>query len=168
MATQSPPAPRLSRRVKVLLGASLALNLLFVGLIGGALWRNGGGDGPGHRDGGPSLQSYAAPYVQALPRAERRALHRSIRSAHPMAGREARRAVYAQMLEVLRAEPFDPDAAQAMLDAQRDAVMALQETAQASWLQAVGAMTPGERTAYADRLEKRIERRARRARRRED
>lgn len=159
MEQQRKPGP--SRRWKIVLGLSLAMNLLFVGLIAGAVWRNGG-EGPRSFKGGPELQSYAAPYVRALPRAERRALHQSIRAAHPRLGREARRAVYAQMLAALRADPFDAAAIQTILDEQRTAILGLQEAAQTQWMRAISDMTPEARAAYADRLQEVIEKAGRR------
>ncbi len=159
------PRPRTPRRFKVALGLSLALNLLFVGLIAGAVWRNhGGGD---MRPGGPRLQSYAAPYVHALPRAERRALNRSIRAAHPRLGRAARRAVYAQMLTALRAEPFDAAAIQQVLDDQRSAILGVQQAAQTKWMAAIVNMSQAERLAYADRLQQQIEKGGRDQRKRQ-
>lgn len=154
---ETSPKPRASRRFKIVLGLSLALNLLFVGLIAGAVWRNQGGPGP--RFAGPGLQSYAAPYVHALPRAERRALNRSIRAAHPRLGREARRAVYGEMLTALRATPFDVAAVQEVLDGQRRAILGVQEAAQSKWMAAISAMSDAERQAYADRLQELIEKR---------
>ncbi len=159
------PRPRASRRFKIMLGLSLALNLLFVGLIAGAVWRNEGG--AGMRPGGPAPQSYAAPYVQALPRADRRALNRSIRAAHPRLGREARRAVYGQMLTALRAEPFDTSAVQEVLDGQRSAILGVQEAAQSRWMAAISAMSDEQRRAYADRLQGLIEKRRHHRRKRQ-
>lgn len=146
------------RRFRILLGLSLALNLLVVGIVAGAVWRSGGDrDGRWHR-APPSLQNYAEPYVRALPRAERRALHKAIRQSHPQSGRAARREAYAAMLAALRAEPFAPDAVEGILKAQRDRVVSVQSAAQAQWMASVMAMSPAERAAYADRLEERLKR----------
>lgn len=152
MATHVKPR----RRFKVLLVVSLTLNLLFVGVFAGAVWRNAGPDGQARR--GPALQNYAAPYVQALPRDERRALHRAMRADHPKPDRKARYAVYAQMLAALRAAPFDPGAVQSVLDGQRDASVGVQQAAQDQWMMTVTAMSAEERAAYADSLEERLKR----------
>ena len=70
---------RTKTRVKWALGISLALNLLVAGAIGGAIFRHMG-EGPDTRQrGGQGAHSYGAPYVQALPRAQRRALREEIR-----------------------------------------------------------------------------------------
>jgi uncharacterized membrane protein len=144
--------PRQRRILRWALGLSLALNLLVLSAIGGALWRHGG---PGQRDNLPGLRSYATPYVQALPQDVRRDLHREMRAGRqgPHLDREARRAHYEQMLAALRAEPFDPAAAQAVLTTQSDAVASVQAAAHAAWLAQVDAMSAEERGAYADALE---------------
>ena len=43
--TLEPPKPRTPKWVRVLLALSLALNLLIIGLVGGAMVRFGGSDG---------------------------------------------------------------------------------------------------------------------------
>ena len=151
------PRPRLGFRI--LLGASLALNLLVIGLIAGAAWRHGGGPGKGWHHAPPGLQSYAAPYVRALPREARRDLHRGLRREVGGAGRAERRALYAEMLAALRATPFDAAAVEAVLGTQRERVLALQAAGQARWLATVTAMTPEARARYADRLEEELRRR---------
>ena len=146
--------PRNKRILRWALGLSLALNLLILGAVGGALWRHGG-PGQGPQGGLPGLQSYASPYVRALPPETRRELHEQMRTngqAHHL-DREARRGHYAQMLATLRAEPFDPDAAQMVLATQSEAVASVQKAAHAAWLAQVGAMTPEDRQQYADALE---------------
>ena len=102
--------------MRVALGLSLALNVMILGALGGAMWRHGG---PGPHGGGdlPGLRSYASPYVQALPPEARRGLHGKMRTsgkAHHL-DREARRALYDEMLAALRAEPFQADVAAAVL-----------------------------------------------------
>ncbi|MEX3314831.1 periplasmic heavy metal sensor [Sulfitobacter sp. PS-8MA] len=156
----SSKTPRNRRLLRWALGLSLALNLLVLSAIGGALWRHRG-MGPG-RDHLPGLRSYATPYVQALPQERRRALHRDMHAGQqaPHLNRQARRAHYAQMLAALRAEPFDPAAAQAVLTRQSDAVASVQTAAHAAWLAQVGAMSTAERSAYADALETQLKDRA--------
>jgi uncharacterized membrane protein len=132
---------------------------LLVGIFAGAAWRSGG---KGNWRMVQSMESYGAPYVRALPRDERRALHRAIRSEHPKSGREARKAVYQDMLAALRADPFDAGAVQAVLENQRDRVASVQAAAQTQWMATVQAMSAQERSAYADRLEEVLKRGPRR------
>lgn len=152
------PAPRRARLLKGALAVSLALNLLVVGAIGGALWRQGG-MAPHHREAGAGPRSYAAPYVQALPRDMRRALHQKLRESAPRASTAARQADHAAMLSVLRADPFDRAAAAAVLEAQGSAARESQEAAQAAWLDLVATMGPEERRSYAEALAARLEER---------
>lgn len=148
------------RSIKIALGLSVALNLLFVGVMGGAFWRS--------KDAGigaaRGMQSYAAPYVRALPKDDRRALHKAIRATNPLMSRDARRAVYTQMLATLRNEPFDAGAAQAVLEGQGNAMARVQKAAQEQWLLSVTAMSTAERAAYADRLEEALKRGPRKGR----
>ncbi len=135
--------------ILVALTLSLALNLAVVAAIMGAAWR--------HRDdgrgGGARGGAGHAPYIHALPREDRQAVRQT------MHRRSGGHAGFVEMLEALRREPFDPRAAQAVLDAQRADIMTRQEAARRVWLDRVGAMSAAERSAYADRLEEVLERR---------
>ena len=146
------PTPRRKRLMRVALGLSLALNVMILGALGGAMWRHGGRDLPG-------LRSYASPYVQALPPEARRGLHGKMRTsgkAHHL-DREARRALYDEMLAALRAEPFQADVAAAVLAAQGEAAAGVQQVAHDAWLAEVSAMDAAARQDYADKLQQRLE-----------
>ncbi|MGC1495880.1 MAG: periplasmic heavy metal sensor [Sulfitobacter sp.] len=153
--------PRRKRIMRWALALSLGVNLVFVGLFAGAAYRNAGGPGAPWRGEGPGMRNYATPYVQALPRETRRELHLGLRrgdgQAKPLS-REERRALYQQMLSVLRADSFDPTAAKNVLSAQRDAILGVQSAAQAAWLDEIAQMDAPERAAYADELEKVLKR----------
>jgi len=153
--------PRYRRILRWALGLSLALNLLILGAVGGALWRHGG-PGQGPRGGMPGLHSYASPYVRALPAEARQDLHREMRAGMQAqnASREARRAQYDEMLASLRAEPFDPAKAKAVLAEQGAAVATVQEAAHAAWLAQVASMSPEARGKYADALESQLQAKA--------
>jgi uncharacterized membrane protein len=156
-----PPTTRPRRLFKVVLVLSLALNLLFVGLIAGAAWRHGG-DGFHRGHAGGDWRGFAAPYVRALPREDRRALFKDLRGMHPRPDQAARRAPYDLMLTALRADPFDADRVAAILTEQQSRAVDMHGTARDSWLAAVAAMSGPDRAAYADRLEEIIERGPRR------
>lgn len=152
------PKPRRKRLMRLALGLSLALNVMILGALGGAMWRHGG---PGPRGDGdlPGLRSYASPYVQALPPEARRDLHEKMRAsskAHHL-DRSARRALYEEMLSALRADPFEPDGAAAVLAAQGEAAAGVQSVAHGAWLAEVSAMDAAARKAYADKLQERLE-----------
>ena len=152
------PQPRLGRRLKIVLAVSLALNLLFVGLIAGAAFRFGGKGGPQ----GPSMQSYAAPYMRALPREQRKAMNQTMRAEGLMPSRAERGKFYQDVLGALRAETFDPASIMVAMGKQRDVVSGVQTAAQDAWLKVVSDMSPAERLVYADALEERLKRGPRR------
>lgn len=148
-----PKTTALPLRIKWLLGVSLALNLAVVGAITGAVLRH---DGPGGRFvRAPGADSYAAPYVMALPRADRRAIFAQVRKDQQQAdtGRTDRRARYAQVIDALRATPFDRAALQAALDAQKATSLKVQSSVQAAWLDRVALMSDEARAAYASGIE---------------
>lgn len=146
------PKPRMARRLKIVLGLSLALNLLFVGLIAGAAYRHGGKGGPA----GASLQGYAAPYMRALPREKRRAFRHAMQQGDALPDRAVRRGFYTDVLAGLRADRFDAGAVAAAMTRQREVVVGVQEAAQAAWVTLVSQMSRAERLAYAEALEERL------------
>ena len=139
------PVPRSPRWMRIVLGLSLALNLVVVGIVGGALLRFGGPAGflP------PSVSLGAAMYRE-LPKEERRAIVAETRkstSARPMRrGKEAE-----ALAAALRAEPFDPAAVQQVLSGQVEARRDWHQSMQAAWLTRVTEMSAEDRRAYADR-----------------
>lgn len=147
-----PLPPRPSRAGRWLLAASLALNLLFVGLIaGGALrvW-----NAPRH---GMMPMSEMAMLWRALPEAERRALRPD--TGGPPArseGREARAARQAaqaaELGALLTAEPFQRAALEARLAAAQARSAERGAEALARMLDRIAAMPPADRAAMAARL----------------
>lgn len=148
MADSAPPATACPRWLKVVLGLSLGLNLAIMGTLAGFWLRS---DPPRER---PTSMGYAAPYVIALPRDVRRDVFAAIRSDKTLPDRSARRIHYSDMIEVLRAEPFDRDRAEAILSLQGSEVARIQDVSQSAWLSAVANMDLSERSAYAERIEK--------------
>ncbi len=138
------------------LGLSLGVNLLVVGVVAGAAYRF---DGP---HGGPSgnMRNFGTPYIAALEKDRRREIFKQLRQTRtdaPMT-REARRGLYDEAVDAIRAEPFDLDRVTAVLDKQRNASMGVQQAAQAAWLAEIAEMTAPARAAYADRLQEVLER----------
>ncbi|WP_299705731.1 periplasmic heavy metal sensor [uncultured Tateyamaria sp.] len=133
--------------VKILLGLSLAINLGIAGLVGGIALSGGplGGKGPG--------MGYAMPYVLALPQEDRRAVFGVVRGNRDLPGRDVRRAVYGEMVALLKADTFDRAAVTAILERQARGVEQVQSVAQDEWLDRVAAMSDEERRAYAERVE---------------
>lgn len=146
--------PKLSRRLKVILGVSLALNLAVVGLFAGTALRHGAGGAPGGvRSAG--FGAYGLPYMIAFPKEQRRRMIETVKSDRnaQMPNREARRALYNDVLSAIRAVPFDPDNLSVALNVQGDTAIRVQQTAQAAWLDVIAQMSDAERSAYAAAVE---------------
>lgn len=148
MTEQSNTSPwRAPRWLKLLLGASLALNLGVLGLVGGMMWRLSGPNGP------PRVAASGDfALVAALERDDRRAIFRQLRAEHgprraPPEGNKA------AILALLRAESFDRQAMAALLSARINHGAERQARAQEIWLVHVTGMDAAARRAYADRLE---------------
>lgn len=134
--------------LRITLAVSLALNLLVVGMVVGVFVRFGGGPPP------RAAVDFAVPYVRALAPAQRRAVFREVRARGedvPMR-RAARERSYTAVVEALRAQPFDPAALEALVNAQAESAAQLQRSAQTAWLGLVAEMSDAERAAYADRV----------------
>jgi uncharacterized membrane protein len=144
--------------VRWLLVVSLALNLLLVGVAVGALLGPAGREGRFPRDA-------ALPYVQAFEPRERRALGRDLRERMRAAGidRSARRDGYREAVQLLRAEPFDAAAFEALLKRQFAAMARLQAEGRAALIERLSGMEPAARAAYAAQLEDVLERHPHRA-----
>lgn len=155
-AEQEPRMP--GRWLKWALGVSLALNLVVVGMVAGAAYRLGGPNGERrHLDRAPT--SYGAALARALPREARRELRRSLRADDAgLPDRAERRALFTQMIALLRDETFDREAAQALLDAQADAAVRMQTHAQGGWLNIVSEMDLEARRTMAFELEEALRR----------
>ncbi len=161
MAEQSVPAKQgCPGWVRGLLVASLALNLLIVGAVIGAVVSGGG---PGHgRD--VARETRGTPFVRALSPDDRRkvvrgmvAERRSLRE-----GRDDLRDGFEGLLQALRADSFDEDAIRGSLERQRQAMRKGNEVGEKVLVARLAEMTAEERRAYADRLEAQIRRRPRR------
>ena len=149
-----PPAtPKAGRKLRIALAVSVALNLLIVGLVAGAMLR-----------GGPPDRMVRdldfGPFTEALTSEDRDALRRDfIRQAPDL--RDMRRQMrddFRSVLAALRADPFDAEALRDVVANQGDRMAARLALGQDLILARIAAMTPAERAAFADRLERRLER----------
>ncbi len=145
---------------KVLLFGSLAVNLLIVGAVAGAILRGGplGGPGPGARDG----RGAEAPYTRAFTDAQRREIRRQLGRAFRQQGdkaaeRDALAADYRKALALLRADTFEPERLTALIDRQSARGESRRQIGQEVLSAYIATMSPAERLAFADRLEDGIE-----------
>lgn len=149
-----PPPPRPTaagspRWMRGLLVASLALNLLILGLVAGAVLHKGP-RGPHPRPGEIAL----GPVAQALAPADRAAILRDLRGREDLRifGPRERAAAFAGLGAALRADPFDAAAVEAALLAQTERLDRAEAAVRAVLLERFAAMDAAERAAFADRL----------------
>lgn len=130
--------------LRIVFGLSLAVNLLVVGLMVGAFLRFGlpGGDRPPPPTG--------ISVFRALPSEDRKALRDHLRETLPPPA--DRRSEVNALVRALTADPFDPEALEAVMTAQAAPRIAFQEAMEQAWLQRVVTMDDAERADYADRL----------------
>jgi len=142
---------------RILLVFSLGLNLAVAGMFVGAKFA--GGD---HRDWDRGTEdARIGPYGRAFSKEDRAKLRLTI-GARAFRFREHRqnmRSAAAAFIETLRAEPFDIDAARAVLATQRSAQIALQDEGQELMLNHLANMTPEARATFAENLEQGLKRR---------
>lgn len=140
------------RWMKILLGVSLALNFMVLGVVLGAMVFGGPRDAARgtERAGGLSTA-----LMRALPEDDQRALRRALRADQDAlrAGRAEVRAARRDMVMALRQEPFDPNAFAAALETQRAFGQVMMDLGQGALLERIASMSPAARAEYADRLE---------------
>ncbi len=148
-----PPAPR-GRGLQIALGISVALNLLIVGVVAGALMREGDPRARVVRD------LDFGPFTEALSPPDREALRREFVARSP-GMRDIRREIRGDLetfLAVLRSEPFDAAALQAVMDNQQSRMSRRIDLGRELLLERLAAMSGQERAEFADRLERRLRR----------
>ncbi len=150
---EPPVKRRTPRGVKIVLGLSLALNLLILGAIGGAFL--GGRPEGGLRDRAETVRLLGlAPLAYALERDDRVAVVQSAGANREMMQRQRRQFVEAArgFAQSVRGDPFDRAAAEAALMGQRGVVLELQERGNGALLDRLATMSPAARDAFADNL----------------
>lgn len=150
-----PDAPRLSRGLRLVLILSLGLNLAVAGTVVALAIK-----GPPKPRGDMVRDLGFGAFNEALDEKDRDALREGFRKKMPDLGkaRSVMRDDLDAVLAVLRAEPFDPAALDAVLVAQRDRVLERLQLGQTLLRERFVAMTPAQRAEFADRLEKSLTR----------
>lgn len=157
---------RPGRGLRIALVLSLALNLLVLGAVGGALIRGGGW----HHRGAPGMAAMGGPLTRALAPEDRRALVREMHEMHEMRGAGHGRgwpdgaigAEFAGLVADLRATPYDPGAVAARLERLQARFRDRIGRGQALLMARLAAMDDAGRAAYADRLEAELRRQSER------
>ncbi len=143
------------RGVKIALAVSVALNLVIVGLVAGAMVKDAAfaGRGPGSMGLGV--------FTEAFSRDDRRALRKALAAEAPSfrATRASAEAEYAALIAALRAEPFDEIAVKAALSRIAAATVTQLQLGREVIEAHLLAMPTADRLAFAKRLETRLDRR---------
>lgn len=155
--------PRASRRLRALLFTSLAVNVAVAGLAAGAFLLR-----PDHDRPPPRGRDYVFLYTDAFDDAQREALGQSLRARFNRESGGPQGAVrqgpgqmltpYREALGVLRAETFDEAAFARILRSQNARAERRQAAGEEMLTDFMATLGPAERSAYADRLEKRVDR----------
>ena len=144
-------AQNLSRRFRIILGISLALNLLVGGIIVGAFVF---GD---HRGHAPRMTHMIGPLSHALSEEDRDAVGRKLRHTYKAqgerkVGKKAYRKEIRALADVLMADSFDAAQAQQHLEKMNTLLSGRIVRGRQVLLEQFAEMTPEARQAYAKRL----------------
>ncbi len=152
-ATSATPArPRWAIWLRILVFLSFALNLAVIGMAGGMALKV-------HRGGVPPEQMVRelglGPYLFAMDPEGRADLRREVLADREnlKASRQAWQEAFEETLDVLRADKFDSAKMESLIREQADLAAKSQSVGRQVLLDRLEAMTPQERSAYADRLE---------------
>lgn len=137
---------------RILLVGSLALNLLIVGIVAGAMLKGG------PKGGAPRFDLTIGPLTRAMDDSQRDAVRQALREsgAFRPADRSNMRADMAAMVASLRADSFDPEGFRAVLSRQRARLQAGQEAAIDAVVTSLEGMSAQDRASFADRLEEQL------------
>ena len=148
---------RTRRWVRITLFLSLAVNILIIGLVVGAVGLKGR---PG-TDGNPRLRDAGlGPLGAVLSREQQAGLRKELRTktGDLRQNREQMRADLERLLVAMRSDVFDPDAVAEILADQRRTVTGRVEIGHQVLIDAMANASVAERRAMADRLERALSR----------
>jgi uncharacterized membrane protein len=133
---------------KILFGISLALNLLIVGAIGGAILRVGKGPMANHHASGFL-------YMRALNFEDKKSLRKELykNKNTRKIGRAKEHSSYSSAVKILKKDPFDRKAFEELLDQQTKFSKSSQRSARLALVAQIAKMTKEERSIYSERLE---------------
>ncbi|SMX33151.1 periplasmic heavy metal sensor [Actibacterium lipolyticum] len=137
---------------RALLGASLAMNLLVVGVVAGSILNHAKPPKSAPLPGGDII-GYG-PYTQALTAEDRVVLRDAMKRKAPelRSNRKEVKRDFDRLLVTLRAQPFDRAAAEAILGAQHARVEGQVVLVRRLLMDHIEQMEPAERVAFAERL----------------
>jgi len=150
--TTDTPKSRMRLGLRILLIASLALNVMIVGVVAGGIMK---GRSPGPFGG---FDMTIGPFAEALGDDDRRVIRAELRDRRDIRPPryEDRIAAMEGFLDSVRAENFDPSAIEAMFAEQRARASNAMEAGQQALLNRITAMDSDERARFAERLEREL------------
>ena len=150
--TTDTPKSRMRPGLRILLIASLALNVMIIGVVAGGIMK---GRAPGPFGG---FDMTIGPFDAALGDNDRRAIRAELRDRRDIRPPryDDRIAAMEGFLNSVRAENFDPTAIEAAFAEQRARASTAMEAGQQALLNRIIAMDRDERVRFADRLEREL------------
>ena len=138
---------------KILFGISLALNLLIIGAVGGAMIRMSKGPVANHRASGLL-------YMRALNFEDKKSFRKELfrNKDSRKIGRAKEYSSYSSAVKILKKDPFDRKAFEELLDQQTKYSKSSQRSARLALVAQITKMTKEERMIYAKRLANLIDR----------
>ena len=138
---------------KILFGISLALNLLIIGAVGGAMIRMSKGPVANHRASGLL-------YMRALNFEDKKSFRKELfrNKDSRKIGRAKEYSTYSSAVKILKKDPFDRKAFEELLDQQTKYSKSSQRSARLALVAQIAKMTKEERMIYAKRLANLIDR----------
>lgn len=138
---------------RIVLVTSLAINLLLIGLIGGAYVRGGGAPPRG-------FEFQLGPLSEALSREDRREIGEQIRKEIGRSGlsRRDRREAFEALVDAVEAQPFDPERLTSLIAVQQDRTDNVRAAALRAFVSYLTDMTAQERQTLAQSLRERVRR----------
>lgn len=150
---------RMPRWLKAVFALSLAANLAVVGLVAGAALREDRSGRSRHKAPPPpaAAEAIGAVMYRSLDRDSRRVL-RDLADGQYGNIVERRIAELNALLEVIRSEPLDVPVLRARIDAQTAAINEFRGAMLEVWIAELQQMSPAERAAFADKVERHVAR----------
>jgi len=150
---------RMPRWLKAVFALSLAANLAVVGLVAGAALREDRSGRSRHKAPPPpaAAEAIGAVMFRSLDRDSRRVL-RDLADGQYGNIVERRIAELNALLEVIRSEPLDVTVLRARIDAQTAAINEFRGAMLEVWIAELQQMSPAERAAFADKVERHVAR----------
>ncbi|MFY1706146.1 periplasmic heavy metal sensor [Tritonibacter scottomollicae] len=150
---------RMPRWLKAVFALSLAANLAVVGLVAGAALRDDRSGRSRHKAPPPpaAAEAIGAVMYRSLDRDSRRVL-RDLADGQYGNIVERRIAELNALLEVIRSEPLEVTELRARIDAQTAAINEFRGAMLEVWIAELQQMSPAERAAFADKVERHVAR----------